>query len=70
MVRNEGEERNSRGPATVTGMTITRVSGDDGEHEVIEHYRGSLVVLESKPNDRCRQRLGERPGTMWRVARR
>jgi nitrogen regulatory protein P-II 1 len=30
----------------VTGMTLTRASGHGGEHEIIEQYRGSAVLLE------------------------
>ena len=30
----------------VTGMTLERVSGHGGEQEVVEHYRGSALVLE------------------------
>ena len=30
----------------VTGMTLSRVSGHGGEHEVVEHYRGSAVLLQ------------------------
>jgi len=32
--------------AGVTGITLSRVSGHGGEHEVVEHYRGSALVLE------------------------
>jgi len=32
--------------AGVTGITINRVSGHGGEHEMLEHYRGRTVVLE------------------------
>ena len=32
--------------AGVTGITVSRVSGHGGEQEVIEHYRGSSIVLE------------------------
>jgi nitrogen regulatory protein P-II 1 len=32
--------------AGVTGITISRVSGHGGERELLEHYRGSSVVLE------------------------
>ena len=32
--------------AGVTGITLSRVSGHGGEREVLEHYRGSSVVLE------------------------
>ncbi len=32
--------------AGVTGMTLSRVSGHGGEREVVEHYRGSSLVLE------------------------
>ena len=30
----------------VTGMTLSRVSGHGGEQEVVEHYRGSALLLE------------------------
>ena len=30
----------------VTGMTLSRVSGHGGERELVEHYRGSSLVLE------------------------
>ena len=30
----------------VTGMTLSRVSGHGGEREVVEHYRGSALVLD------------------------
>ncbi len=32
--------------AGVTGVTLTRVSGHGGEREIVEHYRGSSLVLE------------------------
>ncbi len=32
--------------AGVTGISISRVSGHGGEKEVVEHYRGSSIVLE------------------------
>jgi nitrogen regulatory protein P-II 1 len=32
--------------AGVTGISISRVSGHGGEQEVVEHYRGSSLVLE------------------------
>ena len=32
--------------AGVTGMTLSRASGHGGEKEIVEHYRGSSVVLE------------------------
>ena len=32
--------------AGVTGITVMRVSGHGGERELLEHYRGSTVVLE------------------------
>jgi nitrogen regulatory protein P-II 1 len=43
----------------VTGMTITRVSGHGGEHEVIEHYRGSSVVLEFRDKVRIEMAVSE-----------
>lgn len=30
----------------VTGMTLSRVSGHGGEREIVEHYRGSALVLD------------------------
>ncbi len=30
----------------VTGMTLSRASGHGGEREIVEHYRGSAVLLE------------------------
>jgi nitrogen regulatory protein P-II 1 len=32
--------------AGVTGITLSRVSGHGGEHEIIEQYRGTTVVME------------------------
>ena len=32
--------------AGVTGISISRISGHGGEQEVVDHYRGSSVVLE------------------------
>jgi nitrogen regulatory protein P-II 1 len=32
--------------AGVTGMTLTRVSGHGGEHEVVQRYRAETVTLE------------------------
>jgi nitrogen regulatory protein P-II 1 len=43
----------------VTGMTITRVSGHGGEHEIVEHYRGSSVVLEFRDKVRIEMAVSE-----------
>ena len=32
--------------AGITGITLSRVSGHGGEHELIEQYRGTAVVME------------------------
>ena len=32
--------------AGVTGITLSRVSGHGGEHEIVSQYRGSTVVME------------------------
>jgi len=32
--------------AGITGITLSRVSGHGGEHQEIEHYRGTAVVME------------------------
>jgi nitrogen regulatory protein P-II 1 len=43
----------------VTGMTLSRVSGHGGEHEVFEHYRGSAVVLEFRDKIRIEMAVSE-----------
>ena len=43
----------------VTGMTLYRVSGHGGEHEVFEHYRGSAVVLEFHDKIRLEMAVSE-----------
>ena len=32
--------------AGITGLTLSRVSGHGGEQEVVEHYRGTRVMVE------------------------
>jgi nitrogen regulatory protein P-II 1 len=32
--------------AGITGITLSRVSGHGGEHELLEQYRGAAVVME------------------------
>ena len=39
--------------AGVTGISISRVSGHGGEQELVEHYRGSSVVLEFREKVEC-----------------
>jgi len=43
----------------VTGMTLTRVSGHGGEHQVIEQYRGSAVLLEFRDKVRIEMAVSE-----------
>ena len=43
----------------VTGMTLSRVSGHGGEREVVEHYRGSSVVLEFRDKVRIEMAVSE-----------
>src|SRR6185369_13881843 len=43
----------------VTGMTLERVSGHGGEREVIEHYRGSALVLEFRDKVRIEMAVSE-----------
>lgn len=45
--------------AGVTGITISRVSGHGGEREVLEHYRGSSVVLEFRDKVRIEMACSE-----------
>ena len=45
--------------AGVTGMTISKVSGHGGEHEVVEHYRGSSVLQQFKEKIRIEIAVSE-----------
>ncbi len=45
--------------AGVTGMTLSRASGHGGEREVVEHYRGSSVVLEFRDKVRIEIAVSE-----------
>jgi nitrogen regulatory protein P-II 1 len=43
----------------VTGMTLSRVSGHGGEQEVVEHYRGSALVLEFREKVKIEMAVSE-----------
>src|ERR1700716_2397827 len=43
----------------VTGMTLARVSGHGGEQEVVEHYRGSALVLEFRDKVKIEMAVSE-----------
>ncbi len=45
--------------AGVTGITVTRVTGHGGEREVVEHYRGSTVVLEFREKVKIEMAVSE-----------
>ena len=45
--------------AGVTGMTLSRVRGHGGEHEVIEQYRGSAVLFEFRDKVRIEMAVSE-----------
>src|SRR2546430_12657564 len=45
--------------AGVTGITINRVSGHGGEHEMLEHYRGRAGVLEFREKIRLQKAVSE-----------
>lgn len=45
--------------AGVTGITISRVAGHGGEKELIEHYRGSSLVLEFRDKVRIEMAVSE-----------
>ena len=45
--------------AGVTGMTLSRVSGHGGERELVEHYRGSSLVLEFRDKVRIEMAVSE-----------
>ena len=43
----------------VTGMTLTRVSGHGGEREIVERYRGSVVLHEFRDKVRIEMAVSE-----------
>jgi nitrogen regulatory protein P-II 1 len=43
----------------VTGMTLSRASGHGGEREIVEHYRGSSVVLEFRDKVRIEMAVSD-----------
>ncbi len=43
----------------VTGMTLARASGHGGEREIVEHYRGSSVVLEFRDKVRIEMAVSD-----------
>ena len=43
----------------VTGMTLSRVSGHGGERELVEHYRGSALVLEFRDKVKIEMAVSE-----------
>src|SRR5687767_6678725 len=45
--------------AGVTGMTLSRVSGHGGEREIVEHYRGSSLVLEFRDKVKIEMAVSE-----------
>ena len=45
-VRDSKSKKEALFRAGVTGISLSRVSGHGGEREVVEHYRGSSLVLE------------------------
>lgn len=45
--------------AGVTGITISRASGHGGESELVEHYRGSSLVLEFRDKVRIEMACSE-----------
>jgi len=68
--------------AGITGITLSRVSGHGGEHELVEQYRGTALVMEfhekvkiemvcSEPFvEPCVQPFSRRPAPVkWATAR-
>jgi len=43
----------------VTGMTLSRISGHGGERELLEHYRGSALVLEFRDKVKIEMAVSE-----------
>ncbi|WP_198170767.1 P-II family nitrogen regulator [Deinococcus arboris] len=45
--------------AGISGITLSRVSGHGGEQEVIEHYRGTRVMIEFRDKVEIRMAVSE-----------
>ena len=45
--------------AGVTGISLSRVSGHGGEHDVVGHYRGTTVVMEFREKVRIEMAVSE-----------
>ncbi len=45
--------------AGVTGISLNRVSGHGGEHDVVGHYRGTTVVMEFREKVRIEMAVSE-----------
>lgn len=45
--------------AGVTGISLCRVSGHGGEHDVVGHYRGTTVVMEFREKVRIEMAVSE-----------
>jgi nitrogen regulatory protein P-II 1 len=45
--------------AGISGLTLTRVSGHGGEQEVVEHYRGSRVLIEFRDKVEFKMAISE-----------
>lgn len=45
--------------AGISGITLSRVSGHGGEQEVVEHYRGTRVMIEFHDKVEVRMALSE-----------
>ena len=45
--------------AGISGLTLSRVSGHGGEQEVVEHYRGTRVMVEFRDKVEFRMAVSE-----------
>lgn len=45
--------------AGISGITLSRVSGHGGEQEIIEHYRGTRVMVEFRDKVEVRMAVSE-----------
>jgi nitrogen regulatory protein P-II 1 len=45
--------------AGISGITLSRVSGHGGEQEIVEHYRGTRVMIEFRDKVEIRMAVSE-----------
>lgn len=54
-----GQVKEALFQAGISGLTLSRVSGHGGEQEIVEHYRGTRVMIEFRDKVEFRMAVSE-----------